>query len=102
MEVLLMNFDMFRGKSLCEQEYILKYFYLIDPKSLSDSVQKKLNIKDGFDLNSPKGTELFFHTIFDQLYAYAYQYLKFIPTNGFKDSFSENQLEPLMVVFIKI
>ena len=58
-----MNFDMFRGKSLCEQEYILKYFYLIDPKSLSDSVQKKLNIKDGFDLNSPKGTELFFHTI---------------------------------------
>ena len=82
-----MNFDMFRGKSLCEQEYILKYFYLIDPKSLSDSVQKKLNIKDGFDLNSPEGTELFFHTIFDQLYAYAYQYLKFIPTNGFKDSF---------------
>ena len=43
--------DLFRNKSLDEQGYILKYFYLIDPESLADSILKSLNGEKQFHLN---------------------------------------------------
>ena len=78
--------DLFRNKSLDEQGYILKYFYLIDPESLADSILKSLNGEKQFHLNE-ETVDTFFQTVLDQLYAYAEQYVKFIPTNSFRDSF---------------
>lgn len=83
-----MNLDLFSTKSLLEQEYILKYFYLLDPQAIAIDVHAELEQKGITELdNDFENIELFFHTIFDHVYTHAYQYVKFIPTDGFKDSF---------------
>lgn len=83
-----MNLDLFSAKSLLEQEYILKYFYLLDPYGIATDVHAELAQKGIVELdNDFENIEFFFHTLFDHVYAHAYQYVKFIPTDGFKDSF---------------
>ena len=83
-----MNLDFFSTNSLLEQEYILKYFYLLDPQAIAIEVHAELEQKGivELDINS-ENIELFFHTLFDHIYTHAYQYVKFIPTTGFMDSF---------------
>lgn len=83
-----MNLDLFSTKSLLEQEYILKYFYLLDPDTIATEVHSELEQKGivKLDIDS-ENIELFFHTLFDHVYTHAYQYVKFIPTTGFMDSF---------------
>ena len=83
-----MNLDFFSTNSLLEQEYILKYFYLLDPQAIATEVHAELEQKGIVELDiDSENIELFFHTLFHHVYTHAYQYVKFIPTNGFKDSF---------------
>lgn len=83
-----MNLDLFSAKSLLEQEYILKYFYLLDPQAVASDVHAELEQKGIVELDTDsENIEHFFHTLFDHVYTYAYQYVKFIPTSGFFDSF---------------
>lgn len=83
-----MNLDLFSTKSLLEQEYTLRYFYLLDPQAIAADVHTELKQKGIAELdNDSENVEFFFHTLFHHVYTHAYQYVKFIPTDGFKDSF---------------
>lgn len=63
-----MNLDLFSTKSLLEQEYILKYFYLLDPQAIAIDVHAELEQKGITELdNNFENIELFFHTIFDHV-----------------------------------
>lgn len=79
-----MNLDLFSAKSLLEQEYILKYFYLLDPQAVASDVHAELEQKGIVELDTDsENIEHFFHTLFDHVYTYAYQYVKFIPTKHY-------------------
>lgn len=83
-----MNLNLFNNKSILEQEYILKYFYLLDPQPLVSEIRIDLKQKGISKLDMSSETiDIFFHTVFDHMYSHASQYVKFIPVTGFKDCF---------------
>ena len=83
-----MNLNLFNNKSILEQEYILKYFYLLDPQPLISEIRIDLKQKEISKLDMSSETiDIFFHTVFDHMYSHASQYVKFIPVTGFKDCF---------------
>ena len=41
-----MNLNLFNNKSILEQEYILKYFYLLDPQPLVSEIRIDLKQKE--------------------------------------------------------
>ena len=60
-----MNLDFFSTNSLLEQEYILKYFYLLDPQAIATEVHAELEQKGIVELDiDSENIELFFHTLF--------------------------------------
>lgn len=71
-----MNLNLFNNKSILEQEYILKYFYLLDPQPLVSEIRIDLKQKGISKLDMSSETiDIFFHTVFDHMYSHASQYV---------------------------
>lgn len=87
---MVTNFDLFYQKNLKEQEYILKYFYLIDTDGLIRSLSEKLNTSNIHDNESDicsSKVDALFQTVFEEIFTYAYRYVNFISTETFAHSF---------------
>lgn len=87
---MITNLNLFEQKSLQEQEYILKYFFLIDTDGLIHTLSEKfdaLNIHEDKNNISSKKVDALFQTIFDEIFTYAYRYVNYISTDTFAHSF---------------
>lgn len=100
--------NLFKGKSLKEQDHILKYFYLIDSKDLAKRIHNRCkNINIFSDTNSvltEANIDVFFNVSFEELYTYIEQYLNFIPESTKSYSFFgesayayDNEVMPMLL-----
>ena len=103
-----MILDIFSQKSIMEQEYILKYFFLIDPDSLAIDIRKQLNAQGReFSLEDINDIDLFFHIAFEELYKHLSLYSDFIPTNGnmntfFGESVFDSEQQSILSFLLKL
>lgn len=78
--------NIFSGKSLQEQMYILKYYYCIDVDSIVESIKNELNKSGANSLplsaESSIAVEKLFQIAFNQLYKHIYLYTSFLSTDG--------------------